>query len=106
MLQVLGWVLSSVDLCVWIITLGPVKAILQLLKALPKVLAINDAPDAPRRRANAFKELQVPFLLPLALIDMFPRLSADWGQMLVAGQPFAGSEHSLRSHASLGKSVG
>jgi hypothetical protein len=58
MLQVLGYVLSTFDFALWLLTFGPVKLLLKLFKSQPKILPVDDKPDAPRRRVTGKKELQ------------------------------------------------
>lgn len=50
MLQVLGYFLSTLDFTLWLLTLGPIKSVLKLLKSKPKVISVGNGPDAPRRR--------------------------------------------------------
>ena len=54
--QVIGCVLSTVDFALWLLTLGPVKLLLKLLKSHPKILPVGDKPDAPRRRITGSTE--------------------------------------------------
>eukprot|EP00286_Rhodomonas_abbreviata_P024796 CAMPEP_0181301956 /NCGR_PEP_ID=MMETSP1101-20121128/7706_1 /TAXON_ID=46948 /ORGANISM="Rhodomonas abbreviata, Strain Caron Lab Isolate" /LENGTH=751 /DNA_ID=CAMNT_0023407307 /DNA_START=32 /DNA_END=2287 /DNA_ORIENTATION=+ len=59
---VVGLVLSSMDLALWCITFGPLKYILSFLNPRAKVLAVTDAPDAPRRRIESVQEMHAsPF---------------------------------------------
>lgn len=62
-LVILGFVLSAIDFILWFITFGPLKTILAALFGKTcKVVAITDAPDAPRRRNYAVKALPMsPF---------------------------------------------
>ena len=57
MLQLVGCFLSTVDFALWLLTLGPVKLLLKLFKSHPKILPVDDKPDAPRRRVTGSKEL-------------------------------------------------
>lgn len=52
-----GYILSALDLLVYLCTLGPVFTILKLLKGKPVVKALTNASDAPRRRATSEKTL-------------------------------------------------
>ena len=45
MLFVLGFLLRNIDLSLWLVTLGPVKTVMVMLKGRPKVHA--PAPRAP-----------------------------------------------------------
>jgi hypothetical protein len=45
MLFVLGFLLRIIDLSLWLVTLGPVKTVMLMLKGRPKVYA--PAPRAP-----------------------------------------------------------
>uniref|UniRef100_A0A7S1EAA8 AMP-dependent synthetase/ligase domain-containing protein n=1 Tax=Hemiselmis andersenii TaxID=464988 RepID=A0A7S1EAA8_HEMAN len=57
-----GVILSAIDLFVYFATMGPLFSILKLLKSTPKVKAIGDASDAPRRRATSESAmLKTPF---------------------------------------------
>jgi hypothetical protein len=92
MLQVVGYILSSVDFALWLLTFGPVKLLLNFLKKHPKILPVNDKPDAPRRRVTGSAELMGQPVPEIAtLYDIMKRSAKEF-----ADRPCVGTREYLK----------
>jgi hypothetical protein len=92
MLQVLGYVLSTLDLAAWLLTFGPIKLLMKFLKSKPRILPTSEALDAPRRRVTGSKELlAVPFPEVQTLYDIMKRSSS-----VFSDRPCLGSRQYLK----------
>ena len=92
MLIVLGYFLSSLDFTLWILTLGPIRSLIQLFKSKPKVVAMGNDPDAPRRRVIGTESLlETPHPDIKTIYDIMKRSAVTF-----ANRPCFGTRNYLR----------